>query len=118
MRTEIRNFTGFKLSQMIHKNIKILLSTVALGYAVYQFIEGFIGNGIFFVLLSVLILVLYFRNELILLSFLKMRKQDLEGTERLLLRIKNPEAALIKKQQGYYNYLFGIIYSQRNLKSQ
>ncbi|MGA0154319.1 MAG: DUF2892 domain-containing protein [Flavobacteriaceae bacterium] len=100
---------------MIHKNIKIILSSVSLGYAIYQFIEGFIGNGIFFTLLSVLILVLYFRNEIILLSFLKMRKQDLEGTERLLLRIKNPQGVLIKKQQGYYNYLFGIIYSQRNL---
>ena len=100
---------------MIHKNIKILLSSVALGYAILQFIEGFIGNGIFFVFLSTLILFLYFRNEIILLSFLKMRKQDLAGTERLLLRIKNPQAVLIKKQQGYYNYLFGIIYSQRNL---
>ena len=100
---------------MFHKNIKILLSSVALGYAILQFIEGFIGNGIFFVLLSTLILFLYFRNEIILLSFLKMRKQDLAGTERLLLRIKNPQAVLVKKQQGYYNYLFGIIYSQRNL---
>lgn len=100
---------------MIHKNIKILLSSVALGYAILQFIEGFIGNGIFFVLLSALVLFLYFRNEIILLSFLKMRKQDLAGTERLLLRIKDPQAALVKKQQGYYNYLFGIIYSQRNL---
>jgi hypothetical protein len=100
---------------MIHKNIKILLSSIALGYAILQFIEGFIGNGIFFVLLSALVLFLYFRNEIILLSFLKMRKQDLAGTERLLLRIKDPQAALVKKQQGYYNYLFGIIYSQRNL---
>ena len=41
---------------MIHKNIKIILSSVSLGYAIYQFIEGFIGNGIFFTLLSVLIL--------------------------------------------------------------
>lgn len=100
---------------MIHKNIKLILSSVALGYAILEFMEGFIGNGIFFVLLSALILFLYFRNEIILLSFLKMRKQDLAATERLLLRIKNPQAALVKKQQGYYNYLFGIIYSQRNL---
>ena len=44
-----------------------------------------------------------------------MRKQDMEGTERWLSKIKNPEAALVKKQQGYYNYLHGIIYSQKNL---
>ena len=44
-----------------------------------------------------------------------MRKQDFDGTEKWLMRIKNPETALIKKQVGYYNYLFGIVYSQRNL---
>ena len=37
------------------------------------------------------------------------------GTERLLSKIYNPEKALVKKQQGYYNYLNGIIYSQKNL---
>ena len=44
-----------------------------------------------------------------------MRKQDLDGTEKYLNMIKNPEKSLIKKQHGYYNYLFGIIYSQKNL---
>jgi tetratricopeptide (TPR) repeat protein len=44
-----------------------------------------------------------------------MRKQDLEGTEKWLNKIRNPEAALTTKQQGYYNYLHGIIYSQKNL---
>ena len=100
---------------MIHKNIKLLLSGASLGYGIYQFIEGNIGNGIFFTLLSVLILFFYFRNELILWSFLKMRKQDLEGTEKILNKIKHPNRVLIKKQQGYYNYLFGIIYAQKNL---
>ena len=53
--------------------------------------------------------------KLFLLAFLKMRKQDLEGTKNVLSRIKNPETALITKQQGYYNYLHGIIFSQTNL---
>jgi len=100
---------------MIHKNIKLILSGASLGYSIYQFIEGNIGNGIFFFLISATVLFLYFRNELILWSFLKMRKQDLDGTEKILLKIKHPERALIKKQQGYYHYLFGIIYAQKNL---
>jgi len=29
--------------------------------------------------------------------------------------IKNPETALVKKQQGYYNYLHGIMVSQTNM---
>jgi tetratricopeptide (TPR) repeat protein len=100
---------------MIHKNIKLVLSGASLGYGIYQFIEGNIGNGIFFTLLTALILFFYFRNELILWSFLKMRKQDLEGTEKILNKIKYPSRALIQKQQGYYHYLFGIIYAQKNL---
>ena len=30
-------------------------------------------------------------------------------------KIKNPEGALVKKQQGYYNYLHGLMVSQTNL---
>ena len=100
---------------MFPKNIKLILAAAALGYGIYQFVEGFIGNGISLCLLAFIFVFLYFRNEIILLAFLRMRKQDLEGTERWLQKIKNPEAALTVKQQGYYNYLHGIIYSQKNL---
>jgi tetratricopeptide (TPR) repeat protein len=100
---------------MFHKNFKIAIAALIIGYAVYQFIEGYIGNGIFLILFSLIFIFLYFRNELILMAFLRMRKQDLDGTDKWLSKIKNPEAALTKKQHGYYNYLYGIIYSQRNL---
>ena len=52
---------------------------------------------------------------MILLAFLKLRKQDFPGTERLLNKIKNPKTALTKKQQGYYNFLKGIMVSQTNM---
>lgn len=100
---------------MFNKNIKLVLAVLIIAYAVYQFVEGYIGNGIFLILLSLIFIFLYFRNELILLAFLRMRKQDMEGTQKWLSKIKNPKAALVKKQQGYYNYLHGIIYSQKNL---
>jgi len=100
---------------MFHKNIKLVIATLIIAFAVYQFTEGNIGNGIALILLSLIFIFLYFRNEIILLAFLRMRKQDMEGTERWLSKIKNPEASLITKQQGYYNYLHGIIYSQKNL---
>ncbi len=100
---------------MFNKNIKLVLAALIIGYAIYQFVEGYIGNGIFLILLSLIFVFLYFRNEIILLAFLRMRKQDMDGTERWLSKIKNPETALVKKQQGYYNYLHGIIYSQKNL---
>ncbi|MFC4219880.1 DUF2892 domain-containing protein [Flagellimonas marina] len=100
---------------MFNKNIKLVIAALIIGYAVYQFIEGYIGNGIALILFSLIFIFLYFRNEMILLAFLRMRKQDMEGTQKWLDKIKDPSAALIKKQQGYYNYLHGIIYSQKNL---
>ena len=100
---------------MFNKNIKLVITGLIIAYAIYQFIEGNIGNGIFLILFSLIFIFLYFRNEIILLAFLRMRKQDLEGTKKWLDKIKNPESALITKQQGYFNYLHGIILSQKNL---
>ena len=100
---------------MYNKNIKLILAGLILIYAIYQFVEGNIGNGIALIFLAGVFVFFYFRNEIILLAFLRMRKQDLEGTEKWLTKIKNPESSLTTKQQGYYNYLYGIIYSQKNL---
>ena len=49
------------------------------------------------------------------MAFLKLRKQDFAGAKSWLDRISNPETALVRKQQGYYNYLNGIMMSQTNL---
>ncbi|NBC57836.1 MAG: DUF2892 domain-containing protein [Bacteroidetes bacterium] len=100
---------------MFNKIIKLILAILVLAFAVFQFIENNIGNGILLVLLSGIFVFLYFKNELILLAFLRLRKQDFEGTKKWLDKIKNPEAALTKKQQGYYNYLHGLILSQTNM---
>ena len=100
---------------MFPKVIKLILSFISIGFAVYQFIDDYIGNGILFVLLSGMFILLYFKNEIIFLSFLRLRKQDFIGTEKWLSRIPNIERNLVRKQQGYYNYLMGIIQSQKNL---
>ncbi|HEA22328.1 MAG TPA: DUF2892 domain-containing protein [Pricia antarctica] len=100
---------------MFNKNFKLIIAGLIIAYAVYQFVDGNIGNGIALILLSLIFIFLYFRNEIILLAFLRMRKQDLAGTQKWLEKIKNPKAALTTKQQGYYNYLHGIIFSQKNL---
>ena len=94
---------------MFHRYIKIVLASLIIAFAIYQFTLGNIGNGIFLILLSAIPIFLYFRNEFLLLAFLKLRKQDTEGTKKWLDKIKNPETALIKKQRGYYNYLYGLI---------
>jgi len=73
---------------MFNKNLKLIIAALIIGYGVYQFIEGNIGNGIFLILLSLIFIFLYFRNEIILLAFLRMRKQDMEGTQKWLQKIK------------------------------
>ena len=100
---------------MYPKYIKIILAVLTLGYSVLQFYENNIGNGIALIFLMIIFIFLYFKNEIILLAFLRLRKQDFNGTEKWLNKIKNPESALTRKQVGYYNYLKGIISSQTNL---
>ncbi|MEJ2112844.1 MAG: DUF2892 domain-containing protein [Flavobacteriaceae bacterium] len=100
---------------MYNKIIKLIIAILIFGYAIYQFTEGFIGNGIMFILLSSIFVFLYFKNEFILLAFLRLRKQDFEGAKKWLSKIKKPETALVRKQQGYYNYLHGIMVSQTNM---
>ncbi|GAA4272130.1 DUF2892 domain-containing protein [Aquimarina gracilis] len=100
---------------MYNKNIKLVIAALIIGWAVWQIIEGYIGNGIMLILLSLIFVFLYFKNEMILLAFLRLRKQDFAGAKKWLDKIKNPESALTTKQQGYYNYLLGIMLSQTNI---
>lgn len=100
---------------MFNKNIKLVLAVAVIGMAVWQFTETNIGNGIMLILLSLIFVFLYFKNEIILLAFMRLRKQDFPGAKSWLDKIKNPEAALVRKQQGYYNYLNGLMVSQTNM---
>lgn len=98
-----------------HRYVKIIVAALIVLWAVYQFVQGKIGNGIALTLLAIFPVLLYFRNEFLLLTFLRLRKQDMEGMEKWLGKIVHPETALLRKQQGYYNYMYGIIYSRKNL---
>ena len=98
-----------------NKYVKIIVASLMIIWAITQFAKGNIGNGIALILLSIIPILLYFRNEYILLTFLRLRKQDFIGMEKWLSKIVDPKTALLRKQQGYYNYMYGIIYSQKNL---
>jgi tetratricopeptide (TPR) repeat protein len=100
---------------MFNKNLKLVFAALLIILGIWQFTERGVGNGILLILLSIFPIFLYFRNEFILLAFFKLRKQDFDGAKKWLDKIKNPEAALIRKQQGYFNYLHGLMVSQTNL---
>ncbi|HSN48336.1 MAG TPA: hypothetical protein VLR29_06205, partial [Flavobacterium sp.] len=83
---------------MFHRIIKLIIAGLIVVAGIWQFIEGNIGNGIFLILLTAIPIFLYYKNEFILLAFLKLRKQDFVGAKKWLAYIKNPETALVRKQ--------------------
>lgn len=100
---------------MFNKYIKLVIAAGVLVWAVFQFIDENIMNGISLVLLAGIFVLFYFKNEFILLAFLQLRKQNFAGASKWLTYIKNPSSALVRKQEGYYNFLQGIMVSQTNL---
>jgi len=100
---------------MFNKNIKLIIAGMITVWAVYEFSQGHIMNGISILLLAGIFVFFYYKNEFILLAFLKLRKQDFDGAKNWLSKIKDPSKALILKQEGYYNYLHGIMLSQTNI---
>ena len=100
---------------MFHKNIKLIIALLIAVWSVFEFSKGHILNGISILLLAGVFVFFYFKNEILLLVFLKLRKQDFDGATRLLDKIKNPSSALVQKQEGYYNLMRGIMTSQKNL---
>ena len=100
---------------MFNKNIKLVIAALVFGWSIFEFTKGHIMNGISILLLSGIVIFFYFKNEMLLLAFLRLRKQDFPGTKKWLDKIKNPSTALLQKQEGYYNFLHGILVSQTNL---
>ncbi|MFT4771029.1 MAG: hypothetical protein ACJAZC_000357 [Cryomorphaceae bacterium] len=96
---------------MINKIIKYVLIALVLAWSIYQFTVGNIGNGILLILLVGLVVLLLFRHELILLSFLHVRRGKFAKAEKTMLKIKHPDQ-LIKSQEAYYYYLMGMIEAQ------
>lgn len=95
---------------MFHRNIKLALAASVLLLAIWQFVEGNIGNGLMLLLLAGIFVFLYFKNELILLAFFQIRKQNKAGAKHWLDKIRKPEQAITPRQQGYYNYLQAITF--------
>lgn len=100
---------------MFHKYLKLVLAVGITVLAVLQFIDENIGNGILLLLLAGIFVFLYFKNEILLLAFLQMRKQNMEETAKWLDKIKKPEMALITSQQAYFYYLQAILLAQKNM---
>ena len=100
---------------MLNKIIKIGAAAAILAWAVFQFIDGNIGNGISLVLLTSIPIFLYFRHERILIALWFMRKQNMEKTKKILDGLRNPEQSLTRGNLAYYYLLQGMILSQTSI---
>jgi hypothetical protein len=57
---------------MFHRIFKLIIATLIIIVGIWQIAENYVGNGIFLIILSVIPIFLYFKNEFILLAFLKL----------------------------------------------
>jgi hypothetical protein len=100
---------------MFHKYIKLVIAFAIAVWAVFQFIEENIMNGISILLLAGVFIFFYFKNEFLLLAFLQIRKQNFAGAQKWLAYIKNPTKALRKPQEAYYYFLQGLMVTQTSM---
>ncbi len=96
---------------MLNRIIKIILTAASLTWSIYEFTRGNIGNGILFIFIAALIVLLIFRHELILLAFIHLRRGKFDKAGKTLSRIKRPDQ-LLKSQEAYYYFLLAMIEAQ------
>lgn len=92
---------------------RIAISTLLLALSIYQFWDGEIGNGIFVLLLMLIVIITIWFNEVMLLVFLSVRKGNFAKAEKRLNLIKKPEL-MVKGQEAYYYLMRGMILMQGN----
>ena len=100
---------------MFNKYIKIAIAVLISVWAVFQFMDEEIMNGILILLLAGVFVFFFYKNEFLLLAFLQIRKQNFAGAEKWLAYIKNPSSALRKPQEAYYYFLQGLMVTQTSM---
>ncbi|MCC2589667.1 DUF2892 domain-containing protein [Chryseobacterium sp. MFBS3-17] len=96
----------------MNKYLKFVIAALMVAAAVYLMMNRNVGWGIVILLLTALPILLFFKNEYILLAFWHLRKQNMPKAAGVLARIKNFESQLHKSQYGYFHYLTGLTLAQ------
>lgn len=99
----------------MNKYIKLVIAAILLIAGIYLITDREYGWGVLLIILSIIPVLLFFRNEYILLAFWELRKQNVEGARKWLDKIKNPQSQLLNKQMGYYNYMMGLTEAQSSI---
>lgn len=96
----------------MNKYFKFLIAGLTIAFAIFLMMNRNVGWGIVVIFLALIPILLFFKNEYILLAFWKLRKQDMEKAKQWLSHIKNYKTQLHKSQYGYYHYLQGLTLAQ------
>lgn len=97
----------------MNKNIKLVFAGILITLGIYlMFFTRNIGWGIVITILSGIPILLYFKNEYILLAFWQMRKQKMDKAGEFISKITDYKTQLHRTQYGYYHYLQGLTLSQ------
>lgn len=99
----------------MNKYIKLAIAALMIVGGIYLFTIREYGWGFIVLMLTSFPILLYFKNEYILLAFWHMRKQNIDKAKGFLDKITNPSSQLIKKQYGYFHYMKGITVAQTNI---
>ena len=91
--------------------IRIILALVATTFNVYLFFSGYWGWGIFFIFITALIILSFFRNENMILALNQMRVGNQDKAKAYINKIKHPHL-LPKKQHAYVLYLRAVLCAQ------
>ncbi|WP_185870541.1 hypothetical protein [Blattabacterium cuenoti] len=100
----------------MNKHTKIVLFLIIFIGSIYFFFQKNYLWGTILISLSFIPIFLIFRNEFLLLAFLKIRKKDMKGLKKYLGYVKNPKLQLTKNQIAYYYFLNGIFYSESDIR--
>ena len=98
----------------MNKYIKFLISAILIAIGVYLMMNRQIGWGIVLVFFSLSPILLFFKNEYILLAFWQMRKQNFVKAAHWLTYIKNYHSQLHRSQYGYFHYLQALTLAHDN----
>lgn len=98
----------------MNKYIKFVIAAILIGLGVFLMFNRNIGWGVVLVLLAAIPIILFYKNEYILLAFWQLRKQDFQKAAKFLTRIKDYKKELHNSQYGYYHYLIGLTTAQDN----
>ncbi len=97
----------------MNKYVKWAVAIVLMALGIYMmFFTRQLGWGIVVFLLAAFPILLFYKNEYILLAFWQLRKQNTVKAAQWLTNITDYKKQLHKSQYGYFHYLQGLTLAQ------